>query len=108
MYTFDEYVFFCSLFPHGNHNNKDMRISHVKMEDKPEGEILDSFEEGDRIFYLVEKDGHIAIIRVCEAMEGSGYEAFVVLHDSTMNWYFNNENGIREKFKSWKNALARK
>jgi hypothetical protein len=96
-----EYEFFCSLFPHGKHDNRDLRISHVTMKDVPEGKILDSFERSDRIFYLVEKDDVTAIVRVCEAMEGSGYEAFVVLHGSTLSQYKEKRDDVIGTFERW-------
>lgn len=97
-----EYEFFCSLFPHGKHDNRDKRITHVTMKDVPEGNILGSFERSDRIFYLVEKDDVTAIVRVCEAMEGSGYEAFVVLHGSTLSQYKEKRDDVIGTFERWK------
>lgn len=52
--------------------------------DRPQ-HVVDSFvskSENDREFFLLNVDGCNVLLRICDAMEGSGYDKFVVVHDS--------------------------
>lgn len=62
------------------HNSE---INGLSKNSIPECEILDSFtrnREPDRVFYLIKHEHEVAIIRVCDAQTGSGYESFAVIH----------------------------
>lgn len=86
------------------HNSE---INGLRKNSIPECEILDRFvrdREPDRVFYLIKHEHEVAIIRVCSAYSGAGYEEFAVVHargdDSE------SRTQTIDLFNRWKGCLA--
>lgn len=96
------------LFP--NEENmflgNDLRIAGLSGEAAPKNEyVLDSFKHDhmpDCAFYLVKipSTESIALLRVCDAMEGSGYKQFCVVREVSENAAEN--ESIKIIFNRWK------
>lgn len=74
------------MFPNGTVNGRGgTEVNGLTKGTRPVGIIL---KEGQcqftkkerREFFAVELDGHVAYLRVCKAMAGSGYDEFAVIH----------------------------
>ena len=84
----------------------DCRISGLSKEAVPVADyVLDSFkwdDASDRTFYLVRipDSKAIALIRVCEAMAGSGYDQFCTIHEISENAM--HAESIKITFNRWK------
>lgn len=74
------------MFPTGILNGRGgSEVNGLTKGTVPVGTVLlngqDKFDKkGRREFYAVEVDGHVALLRVCEAYPDSGYDEFAVVH----------------------------
>nr|CAK6598281.1 unknown function [Klebsiella phage vB_Ko_K5lambda5] len=72
--------------------------------------IIDKFHDNHyplnhrRDHYLVSVNGCLASLRICQAMDGSGYGAFAYIHDVS-NGVLGQETLI-EKFNGWKESFT--
>lgn len=72
--------------------------------------VVDKFHDNHyplrhrRDHYLVDVGGALVSLRICEAMQGSGYEAFAVIHSSS-NGAMGKE-ALTEQFKRWKDSFT--
>ena len=66
--------------------------------------VVSSFvreRERDRVFHLVEDEKCIAVMRVCAAMPGSGYDAFSVVHAFAQKEDRQDADKVRKFFRRW-------
>lgn len=71
----------------------------------PFGEILGRFvpkHQTDREFFLVDVDDTLFLLRVCESMEGTGYDKFAVIHKTSLD---TPALTVRDTFERWKEYL---
>lgn len=53
----------------------------------PQGKIIASFvpkQESDRTFYLINIEDVTVLLRICDAMKGSHYAKFAVIHKTSL------------------------
>ena len=66
--------------------------------------VVSSFvreRERDRVFHLVEDEKCIAVMRVCAAMPGCGYDAFGVVHAFARKEEGQDVDKVRKFFRRW-------